>query len=42
MIPPRFPKRLGEDDQWLRDKLQASFDADLKCRDFFNVWTQPK
>ena len=43
MYPPRFPKRLGEGDQWLLDKLRAAqAEPDQKKLDYFNIWTQPK
>lgn len=40
MTPPRFPKRLGENDQWLRDMIrEAQAAPDQKKLDYFNVWT---
>lgn len=39
MIPPRF-LRLGENDQWLLDKLrEAQANPDQKKRDYLNAWT---
>lgn len=40
LIPSRFPKQLGENDQWLLDKLrEAQAYPDKKKRDYLNAWT---